>query len=481
MKQTGKLTASVGNMTHKHPALKYFGFALILGWHYAFWFVPNVFAHTELLAETVTFSWLICLGASVVTLFLLPLLLGRKRQLSRYRWLFWTTPLAACLGSLALALLPLAMEVPAFAFVLSAVLGVAGAVLWILWGEHYACIKANFSMSHIGPVFGLTLLVSLAIAGVLPTYFSAFFVAALPLASGFFLLNESAGDASRALPLLLPKSANKEGLKSIGTVSFLSFIVAAACYFLVAIIPWEVLPTDDGSFTFGVIGGAFLMLAIALVCIASKDKLDIFKMLPWLLVFVVVAFALFLADVLFFFEAFILALAVCSILEVLLVMYFGILTSKGYVAPALAFGFSGGCIRGGIAVGNTLAIIYEHNPAFADAFTPETALAFICIIAVLIIPLVRQEYSIATLTSAPPEASNLDKTCQEVAEEFKLSGRETEILILLAHGYSTDGIAKKLVISPYTVNTHIRHTYDKMQIHKRSELLNYINMQRSDY
>ncbi|MEG0218242.1 MAG: helix-turn-helix transcriptional regulator, partial [Raoultibacter sp.] len=75
----------------------------------------------------------------------------------------------------------------------------------------------------------------------------------------------------------------------------------------------------------------------------------------------------------------------------------------------------------------------------------------------------------------------LDKTCQEVAEEFKLSGRETEILILLAHGYSTDGIAKKLVISPYTVNTHIRHTYDKMQIHKRSELLNYINMQRSDY
>lgn len=42
-------------------------------------------------------------------------------------------------------------------------------------------------------------------------------------------------------------------------------------------------------------------------------------------------------------------------------------------------------------------------------------------------------------------------------------------------------MAEKLVISPYTVNTHIRHIYDKTQIHKRSELLNYLNMQRSDF
>ena len=41
--------------------------------------------------------------------------------------------------------------------------------------------------------------------------------------------------------------------------------------------------------------------------------------------------------------------------------------------------------------------------------------------------------------------------------------------------------AEKLVISPYTVNTHVRHIYEKMQIHKRSELLNYLNMQRSDF
>ncbi|MEG2864525.1 MAG: LuxR family transcriptional regulator, partial [Eggerthellaceae bacterium] len=90
---------------------------------------------------------------------------------------------------------------------------------------------------------------------------------AIPIVSGFFLLTESTDDKAEALPPLLPKSANRKGFKSVRLVSFISFVTAAACYFLVAIIPWEALPTYDESFTFGVVGGSFLMLAIALVCI----------------------------------------------------------------------------------------------------------------------------------------------------------------------------------------------------------------------
>ena len=85
------------------------------------------------------------------------------------------------------------------------------------------------------------------------------------------------------------------------------------------------------------------------------------------------------------------------------------------------------------------------------------------------------------LTATPPSKDEIGEICAEVAEEFGLSAREREILLLIARGYTTNSMASKLVISPYTVNTHIRHIYDKMQIHKRSELLNYLNMQRSDY
>ena len=47
--------------------------------------------------------------------------------------------------------------------------------------------------------------------------------------------------------------------------------------------------------------------------------------------------------------------------------------------------------------------------------------------------------------------------------------------MLIARGFTTDNVAKKLVVSPYTVNTHIRHVYEKVGIHKRSELIDYIN------
>ena len=267
----------------------------------------------------------------------------------------------------------------------------------------------------------------------------------------------------------------------MAVVCAISFVASFASYFLAAVIPWEVLPTEVSSFTFGILGGAVLMLAIAGICIASKDKVNIFKLYPWLLVFEIVAFSLFLADKALYFPAFVAAVGISSIFEILLIMYFGILMSKGYSTPAMAFSFSGGCVRAGIAFGNTLAVAYEHAPAVAQAVTPETCLALICVLAALLIPLVRQEFSIVALTAAPPSKAEVDEICAEVAEEFSLSAREREILGLIARGYTTSTISTKLVISPYTVNTHIRHIYEKMQIHKRSELLNYINLQRSDF
>lgn len=51
---------------------------------------------------------------------------------------------------------------------------------------------------------------------------------------------------------------------------------------------------------------------------------------------------------------------------------------------------------------------------------------------------------------------------------------------LIARGNTVNNIANKLVISPHTVNTHIRHIYDKIGIHKRNELIEYINMKKEE-
>ncbi|WP_041691064.1 helix-turn-helix transcriptional regulator [Eggerthella sp. YY7918] len=462
------------------PMLKYAGFSLLLAWHYTLWFVPHSFLSVPLLDDRVTYSWLINLGSVVLFLFLIALALGRKRRLSSMPWLCVAAPVLLCISTLLLSLWAAALESPLPAYFLAFVMGLFEAVFWILWGERYACVKANFSIRHIGTMFGVTLVACIVIAWVLPPFASSIFTAILPLVSGALLI-QARKDAANRFPMLLPEHAARTGLKNMVMVSIITFLASVACYFLVAIIPWEVLPTGDNSFAIGTLCGGFIMLAIAGISALSKDKTNIFKLYPWLLVFEIIAFSLFLADEGAYFPAFFVALGISALFEILLIMYFGILTSKGYTTPAVAFSFSGSFARAGIAVGNTLAVSYEHSPELAAAITPETCLVFIGMLAALLIPLVRQEYNIVALTTAPPTKDEIDKVCTEAAKEFELSGRECEILHLIARGYTANAIATKLVISPYTVNTHIRHIYDKMQIHKRSELLNYLNMQRSDF
>jgi RNA polymerase sigma factor (sigma-70 family) len=52
-----------------------------------------------------------------------------------------------------------------------------------------------------------------------------------------------------------------------------------------------------------------------------------------------------------------------------------------------------------------------------------------------------------------------------------LSKRESEILELLYRGYNYRHIADTLCISPYTVHTHIKKIYTKLQVNSRSEAI----------
>jgi DNA-binding NarL/FixJ family response regulator len=51
----------------------------------------------------------------------------------------------------------------------------------------------------------------------------------------------------------------------------------------------------------------------------------------------------------------------------------------------------------------------------------------------------------------------------------KLTAREEEILEQLAKGYVTKEIADKLGITPATTRFHLKHIYDKLHVHTRTE------------
>jgi DNA-binding NarL/FixJ family response regulator len=59
-----------------------------------------------------------------------------------------------------------------------------------------------------------------------------------------------------------------------------------------------------------------------------------------------------------------------------------------------------------------------------------------------------------------------------------LTVREVEVLRLLAQGLTDAQIAEHLIISPRTVNTHLRAIYGKIQVSSRSAATRYALEQR---
>jgi DNA-binding NarL/FixJ family response regulator len=59
------------------------------------------------------------------------------------------------------------------------------------------------------------------------------------------------------------------------------------------------------------------------------------------------------------------------------------------------------------------------------------------------------------------------------ADTPRLTGRETEVLRLVAKGLSYRQIAERLVVSHRTVQNHVQNTLAKLQLHNRVELTRY--------
>jgi DNA-binding NarL/FixJ family response regulator len=67
--------------------------------------------------------------------------------------------------------------------------------------------------------------------------------------------------------------------------------------------------------------------------------------------------------------------------------------------------------------------------------------------------------------------SNMQQTAKQVLNDYKLTGREKEILSELSRGNSYKLIAAGLGISIDTVRTHIKKIYEKLQVHSQTEAI----------
>lgn len=70
--------------------------------------------------------------------------------------------------------------------------------------------------------------------------------------------------------------------------------------------------------------------------------------------------------------------------------------------------------------------------------------------------------------------------CTEIARTYKLSAREEEVLLLLAQHKTVGIIERELLIANGTAKAHVRHIYQKLDIHTRQELFDLLGIDQRE-
>ncbi len=148
------------------------------------------------------------------------------------------------------------------------------------------------------------------------------------------------------------------------------------------------------------------------------------------------------------------------------------------VSPSLIFGATRAAWSLDLLFGSLLFAAYSK---FADA-NPDllhTASLFLVIIVVVAYIYVFTERDSISILGPDDKRNDLQtntqERCDDIATHFGLSERESEILLLVAKGRSTPRIQEELCISTNTVNSHIKHIYQKMDVHSRQEILDMVD------
>lgn len=70
---------------------------------------------------------------------------------------------------------------------------------------------------------------------------------------------------------------------------------------------------------------------------------------------------------------------------------------------------------------------------------------------------------------------SIDACCSSLSDRYQLTHKETEILRYLVRGRSVQSIAEEIFVSENTIKTHMRHLYQKLDVHNREELMRLLN------
>lgn len=446
------------------------GFAFTRAWTYIMFFstVIHYSVRNDISHLNSTDTWA---SLGLVVLMVASALFSQHflRRVVGKRWIKIAAPVILVLVTALLALVEADWFRQPWCSMLSVASGVGLGLFYLAWGEAYTRLDERRTAVEALASFLFAALIFPAIIS-LPHIFAVVLTMMLPLVSAAILF-KVLGVWDKP-PLLEPVRINKSGflLKALFSAGILGFVEG-----LIRSLFLEVNPVVDiDLYPWVFLVAALLAGAIMSITVVSGKKPDLgfaYKIILFVMAFIFLLLPIINRGT---FWANVLALTGYSTISLLVWVILARTTSRYHLSSIVVFGFGWGLmVAGGLAgtfLGGLLTSFIDLTPRILSL----VALLSVCVFLFSYLFLF-SERSVVELTvegaDEPGSVRPFRKRCEEVAQEFRLSAKETEVMILVAKGRSTPRICEELDISQGTVNTHLTHIYKKLDVHDKQQLL----------
>lgn len=405
----------------------------------------------------------------------------------------------------------------AFAVVAGALMGMGASLMTVLWGTAFA--RYEFTTIILNTVVAIVIGVAVYLILIhwAPVPLSGFLACVLPIAASLILwkLTPIPYYRRQEMPIFHPLPIHRTAfvLRFGLPIVIFGFVLGALRHVcLSGLLPYEDL---TAQLVIGAAACAGLAVIIATMVISKNESYwdMIFRcVLP------AIALAVFCVPHLFGDYAllagfFVIAGYICF--ETLMWFLIADLSQEFRLSPIFMFGLGRGLLELGSLIGSWLAQIPGDNTITGVFGNAEGALVLMLALAVAYSLLPRrrevraivdpnhvikmpgydalqthiekqqaedepqqetdgEEVGAAEVDAKIRAKGRFHARCEEIADCYMLSCRETEVMFLLAKGHNAAFIQDKLCISKSTAKTHINHIYRKLDIHTQQELLNMV-------
>lgn len=405
----------------------------------------------------------------------------------------------------------------AFAVVAGALMGMGASLMTVLWGTAFA--RYEFTTIILNTVVAIVIGVAVYLILIhwAPVPLSGFLACVLPIAASLILwkLTPIPYYRRQEMPIFHPLPIHRTAfvLRFGLPIVIFGFVLGALRHVcLSGLLPYEDL---TAQLVIGAAACAGLAVIIATMAISKNESYwdMIFRcVLP------AIALAVFCVPHLFGDYAllagfFVIAGYICF--ETLMWFLIADLSQEFRLSPIFMFGLGRGLLELGSLIGSWLAQIPGDNTITGVFGNAEGALVLMLALAVAYSLLPRrrevraivdpnhvikmpgydalqthiekqqvedepqqetdgEEVGAAEVDAKIRAKGRFHARCEEIADCYMLSRRETEVMFLLAKGHNAAFIQDKLCISKSTAKTHINHIYRKLDIHTQQELLNMV-------